>query len=127
MDELPPLSQRAALVRTRLALERTLMAWLRTAISMITFGFTLFKAIQYAHELGVKQTNDLFGASSFALLMISMGLVALVMATVQHLRHASSLRKLDAELPVFSTGAVLALLFSALGLFALLGVLLHHH
>ena len=27
--------------RTRMAAERTLMAWLRTALSMISFGFTI--------------------------------------------------------------------------------------
>ena len=29
--------------RTRLAYERTLMAWVRTATSLISFGFTIYK------------------------------------------------------------------------------------
>jgi putative membrane protein len=32
-----------ALDRTRMAAERTLMAWVRTALSMIGFGFTIYK------------------------------------------------------------------------------------
>src|SRR5215468_9501284 len=124
MKELPPLIERAALVRTRLALERTLMAWLRTAISMITFGFTLYKAVQYAHEIGLKRTGALFGTRSFALAMISMGLVALILATAQHIHRARLMRELDVELPVFSVGTLVALLFSAVGLFAFLTVVL---
>jgi putative membrane protein len=126
MSEPPPLAERATLIRTRLALERTLMAWLRTAISMITFGFTLFKAIQYAHELGIKSTGDVLSVNVFALALIGIGLVALALATVQHLRHARTLRNLDSELPVFSPGAALAMLFAGVGLLALISVLLSH-
>jgi putative membrane protein len=125
MAELPPLPERAALVRTRLALERTLMAWLRTAIAMITFGFTLFKAIEYAHQLGLKPTGGLLGVTSFALIMIGMGLIALMLATIQHIRYAQAMRRLDVELPVFTPGTLLALLFGAVGVFALLSVALH--
>ena len=32
-----------AIDRTRMAAERSLMAWVRTALSMITFGFTFYK------------------------------------------------------------------------------------
>ena len=35
-----------ALERTRLAAERSLMAWVRTALSMISFGFTIYKFMQ---------------------------------------------------------------------------------
>src|SRR5262249_54696454 len=94
-----PLSERGGLVRTRLALERTLLAWLRTAIAMITFGFTLFKAVEYAHQLGLKRTEGLLGTHSFARIMIVLGLLALILATIQHIRHARTLRQLDAELP----------------------------
>jgi putative membrane protein len=125
MKELPPLTERAALVRTRLALERTLMAWLRTAIAMITFGFTLFKAIEYAHELGVKPRGGPFGAISFALILIGMGLVALLLASHQHIRYARAMRELDPELPVFTPGTMLALLFALVGVFAILSVVMH--
>jgi inner membrane protein YidH len=123
MKELP-LSDRAALVRTRLALERTLMAWLRTAISLITFGFTLYKAVQYAHEIEPQRIGRMLGTRRFALLMMSMGLVALIAATAQHIRRARSLREIDTELPVFSTGTMISLLFSAAGVYALLSVVL---
>jgi len=39
-----------ALLRTLNAAERTLMAWIRTAISMIGFGFTIYKFFQYQSE-----------------------------------------------------------------------------
>ena len=35
-----------ALDRNKLAAERTLMAWVRTALSMISFGFTIYKFLQ---------------------------------------------------------------------------------
>ena len=39
-----------ALDRTRMAAERTLMAWVRTALSMIGFGFTIYKFLQVVQE-----------------------------------------------------------------------------
>jgi uncharacterized membrane protein YidH (DUF202 family) len=36
-----------AYVRTRHALERTMMAWVRTAASLITFGFSVYKFFQF--------------------------------------------------------------------------------
>jgi len=39
-----------ALERTRLAHERTLMAWVRTATSLISFGFTIYKAFEYLRQ-----------------------------------------------------------------------------
>ena len=36
--------------RTFLATERTLMAWVRTSLSMISFGFTIVKFFEYLAE-----------------------------------------------------------------------------
>ena len=36
-----------ALKRTLLAHQRTLMAWIRTSASMISFGFTIYKFFEY--------------------------------------------------------------------------------
>ena len=39
-----------ALDRNKLAAERTLMAWVRTSLSMISFGFTIYKFLQVIDE-----------------------------------------------------------------------------
>ncbi len=39
----PDASTKLAADRTQLAYDRTLLAWTRTAISLITFGFTIYK------------------------------------------------------------------------------------
>jgi putative membrane protein len=38
--------------RTDVALDRTLMAWVRTTLSVISFGFTIFKFFQYFQQTG---------------------------------------------------------------------------
>ena len=66
-----------AVERTRLAYERTMMAWVRTGTSLISFGFTIYKFFQYQIERGqAAAPGRLIGPRTFALMMISMGLVA---------------------------------------------------
>jgi putative membrane protein len=45
-------STRLAYERTYLAHERTLMGWVRTAIALISFGFTIAKVFEYLREKG---------------------------------------------------------------------------
>ena len=45
-----------ALDRTWLAHERTMLAWVRTAASLISFGFTIYKFFQL--ELGKQATGS---------------------------------------------------------------------
>ncbi len=77
--------------RTWLAHERTLMAWVRTATSMITFGFTVYKFFQFevAHNvrIGVLTPRD------FGLIMISIGLVTLLLAIVSRRKQTAALPK----------------------------------
>ena len=111
-----------AVERTRLAHERTLIAWLRTALSMISFGFTIYKFFQI--ERGPQQHQGLLGPREFALIMISTGLVALLMSTIQHRQGMKRLRDEGslATVPV-SIATIVAGLFSILGVLAFLAVL----
>ena len=119
-----PNAAKLALERTRLAHERTLMAWVRTSTSLISFGFTIYKFFQYLREKGEPQPSDrLFGAREFAFLMISVGLVALLIAALQHRRYMKTLRVRHFE-DGFSLATFVALLISGLGIFSLITVLL---
>ena len=108
--------------RTRLAHDRTLMAWVRTSTSLISFGFTIYKFFQYLQERNAAPREGALGPRQYALLMISIGIVALLFATIQHRRDMKALRVLHPEIP-YSLATVLAGLMSLLGVLALLAVI----
>ena len=115
---------RLAVERTRLAHERTLMAWVRTATSLISFGFTLFKFFQYLHQAGAaaERPPQFLGARQFAMLMISTGLLALVIATVQHVRSTRALRAEYGHVP-YSLATIMAALIGTLGVLSFISVI----
>jgi putative membrane protein len=119
-----PSSNQLALDRTNLAHERTLMSWIRTAISLITFGFTIYKFFQLELQLENRpRLHDVIGPRQFAILMISIGLFSLMGATIEYRMHRNDLRSRYAATPPLSLVGVVAALVSLLGLLALFAVL----
>ena len=112
-----------AVERTRLAHERTLMAWVRTATSLISFGFTIYKFFQLEIKTPQPGAGNVIGARGFALIMIAIGLVALLLSTVEHRRNLRAMRAKFGHIPA-STAAIVATLVSLLGLLAFVAVLL---
>jgi putative membrane protein len=127
----PSLSNNFAWIRTRLAIERTFMAWIRTAISLIAFGFTIVQFFQRfqgvagfnGREMRPQAPRDL------GLTLIGAGILALGISIYQYRR---SLRYL--WLPQFRAIAgfsehqhrtpamMVAVLLILIGIFALLSV-----
>ena len=101
------------------------MSWVQTAASLITLGFTIYKFYDFGQSAGgIGAVRAGIGPRTFAMLMIAIGVMSLVMASVQHRQLLAALaREYDAPLPV-STAGVAALAFIALGLLALLAVVL---
>ena len=115
-------STRLAVERTTLAHERTLMAWVRTATSLISFGFTIYKFFQYVRESTPSAPRlRLLDARHYALLMISMGLLSLAIATFQHHRDRKSLAQRYGTIP-YSLATPLAAMVAGLGVLALVAV-----
>jgi putative membrane protein len=112
-----------ALENTRLAYERTMMAWVRTATALIGFGFTIYKFLQYTrdNEPGAP-VQHLVGPRGYGIFFISLGLFTLLLATLQHRQSMKILRAQYPEAPV-SLSALLAAVFSAFGLLALLAAI----
>jgi inner membrane protein YidH len=99
------------------------MAWVRTATSLITFGFTIYKFFDFLREHGTEFRPDrVLGPREFAMIMIGIGLVALALATVQHVQNTRALRREFPKVPI-SLATVLAALISVLGIMSFLAVL----
>src|SRR6478609_3922433 len=122
----PPIPEqtRLALDRTFLAHERTLMAWIRTSISLITFGFTIYKSTDILLELAsVKTLDQVLTPRTYALIMIGIGIFSLTSATVQHRKNLAQLRRTYPALP-YSQATLLASLIAVLGLISLAATIL---
>ena len=116
-------STRLAYERTFLAHERTLMAWVRTSSSLITFGFSIYKFFEMEKGMGKGfSTTQVIGPRHFSMILIVIGVVALVLATVQH-RGQLKILKLEYEKVPVSTAWIVAGLISIMGLLAILAVI----
>jgi putative membrane protein len=120
-----------AWLRTRLALERTMMSWLRTATALIGFGFAI---VQYLNRLqqtpGARPAYLPTAPEYLGLALISCGVLALLISlwqyfwTVRYLRGASfapiaGMTKEGMQSPVIAV----AILLVGIGLFAFFAVL----
>ena len=122
-------------LRTRMALERTLMAWVRTGVSLIGFGFTI---VQFFERLG--SMKDVAPAAhpeaprTLGLMLIGAGVVTLVVSGLQYRRlvhylwspqykvlagvNGGEMRAVILETPAYAT----AILVTLIGLFAFVTV-----
>ena len=118
-----PNSTHLAVDRTRLAHERTMMAWVRTSASLISFGFTIHKFFQYLKGQGAVH-EQLFSPREFGLLMIGIGLLVLLVATLQNRNDLKVLRRNFPSTVPYSSATFLSSLICLLGVIAFIAVLL---
>jgi putative membrane protein len=119
-------------IRNRLSLERTMMAWLRTATALIGFGFAIVQYFNHLQQIPGARPAYLPTAPEYlGLALISCGVLALVISlwqyrwTVHYLWGApfasiAGMTKEVMQSPVF----VIAILLICIGLFAFFAVLL---
>jgi putative membrane protein len=82
-----------AWLRTRLAMERTLMAWVRTGSSLIGFGFTIVQFFDRMEDLpGVKPARFPGAPRYLGLMLITCGVAALVISAWQYRAEMEDLR-----------------------------------
>lgn len=76
-----------SLENTRMSSERTLMAWIRTSLSMISFGFTVFKFIDVLEQQKLSPILQDHTARNFGLILIGLGTFTLSVAIFQHYKY----------------------------------------
>jgi putative membrane protein len=118
-------------IRTRFSLERTMMAWIRTAVSLIGFGFAIVQFFERLQQMPDSRPAYVPNAPQYlGLALISCGILALVVSIWQYWWTARYLRegsfapiaglKEGMRSPVLGVAALLI----AIGLFAFFAVLL---
>ena len=105
-----------------LAHERTLQAWVRTAASLISFGFTIYKFFQLEAGDRVRHAQ-VIGPRAFASLMIVMGIVGLALATFQHIKDMKRMKHEHPWMKERSLAGWIAAMISVLGLLAMASVI----
>jgi putative membrane protein len=74
-------------IRTRMALERTIMAWMRTGVSLIGFGFTIVQFFQRLNGTeGVAPALRPQAPRQLGLALIGCGILALIVSLIQYRR-----------------------------------------
>jgi putative membrane protein len=111
-----------ALVRTAYSSERSLMAWVRTSVSLYTFGFSISKFIDFL-KLQQEGIQLSVGFRRVGLVLIAMGIVAVAFAMIDHVRRMQKMHRLGLQpstRSVLPAGAAIALVLT--GIVALVGI-----
>ena len=128
MDEHPKetsVSTELAKERTREAADRTLMAWIRTCLSLIGFGFGIAKFRDVLVEAGLHHGREsVHSTLIFGLSFITLGVFGLLAAVVQHWRILQHIKLGNFQYtgfrPLVMIAAIILLL---IGVFAFISIL----
>jgi putative membrane protein len=119
-------------LRTRLSVERTMMSWVRTAVSLIGFGFTIVQFFERMQDLpGIAPAHFPDAPRYLGLTLILCGIASLVISVWEYqwgLRYlwggdfavVAGTTKEGKQTPLFAVAIALILI----GLFAFFSVLL---
>jgi inner membrane protein YidH len=130
----PSVSNHFSWLRTRLALDRSFMAWIRTSVSLIGFGFTITQFFTRLREMqgGAARPMTVEAPRDLGLTLIAAGVGALAVSAWQYrdgikylwsapFRSIAGVEKSPIRTPVFLAAMVLI----AIGMAAFVAVFFH--
>ena len=87
------LPQDLGTLRTVMAADRTLMAWVRTALSMLSFGFTIYKVLETAAQQGhLARSNS---PQQVGLFLAAMGTGSMILGVISYWTTLKDLRRTE--------------------------------
>jgi putative membrane protein len=125
MPQLLPknLTNELAKERNRAAAERTLMAWIRTCLSLISFGFGIDQIVAAIERSLDAAPQPIRISRMVGLSFIALGIVALLLASIEHQRE---LKRIQHDGYVYtsrrSLGLMVSITLMMIGLFAFVAI-----
>jgi putative membrane protein len=106
---------------TRLAGERTLLAWIRTGLAMMGFGFVVARFGLFLHELeavgGATLRHSTGLSLGLGIALVVAGVAATLLAALEYIRFLRCLERREPyRLPHVSLGIVVAVVLAIIGL-----------
>jgi putative membrane protein len=131
-DVQPSASNHFAWIRTRFAVERTYLAWIRTGVSLISFGFTIVQFFQRMQGMATISGRVMPQAMprEFGLALIATGVGTLAVSSWQyykqlHYMSSKPFTNIALEGKPHRTGAfIAAMVIMVIGVAAFVGVFL---
>ncbi len=111
---------RLALIRTTCSSERSVLSWMRTYVSLYSFGFSISK---FADFLQQPDQGRVSGLDRLGLAIILLGIAGLTLSLIEHIRRVRTMRRLGLPdtAPSWLPSAVGVVLLSA-GLITVIGI-----
>lgn len=123
----PNMQAELAKERNRAAAERTLMAWIRTCLSLIGFGFGIDSVVSAIRSLKIAESiNPVRFSRLLGLAFIALGTYAMISAAIEHRKELIHIQRDEHYLyiPRRSLGLTVAIALVCIGVFAFIAILL---
>lgn len=106
-------------MRTIMAADRTLMAWIRTSLSMMSFGFTIYKFLESMAQGGQLPHSD--SPQRVGLFLCAAGTAAIVLGTIAYWGTLKELRRIE-EFRLGRSVLVMALIMCLASILLFVGI-----
>ncbi|MFC0401102.1 YidH family protein [Paraburkholderia rhizosphaerae] len=108
--------------RTLMAADRSLMAWVRTSLSMLSFGFTIFKLLETFEQAGVHLTHP-HSPRRVGLFLTALGTMSMIMGTIEYWRTVVGLREYQ-RFSIWRPVFIIALIMAVTGSFTFVSIVI---
>jgi len=111
--------------RNRAAEERTLMAWIRTSLSLIGFGFGIERIVATIHQALGDAINPVRLSRILGLSFVALGTFAMLFASIDHRHQLQRIQRNDLTyVSRRSPSLIVAYVLAILGTIAFIGILI---
>jgi len=107
--------------RNQLAADRTLLAWIRTAVALIAFGFTIYKVMDSLYRAGSASMPRPQGPRNLGLVLVATGTFSLLAATLVYRKYILLLTR-ERPFGIWKVTMATALVVVLVGLLVLVSV-----